>query len=137
VASLELCCVANGYILSHAGFHYKHFTPMISEIENVHRLYQQWENDKNSFYHKAWHWIWDVGSARGGVHDVGSPVWLDWNDEFTDIPGFPQIVGHTNDDVPRQTGNSYCIDAYRSTYCILTPGKNKPDFYTVDARVKK
>lgn len=133
----ELCCVANGYVLSHAGFHYNHFQPLSSEMDNIERLYEEWEATKNIFFDRAFHWIWDIGGVRGGNEDVGSPVWLDWNCEFVDMPGIPQIVGHTNSYVHRQRGNSYCIDAYRSTYCVLEPGKLRPDFYIVDAEPKK
>ena len=137
VLNLELCCEVNGYTLSHAGFHYDHFLPLSSEKDNIKRLYEEWENDKTSFYHQAFHWIGHVGGCRSGLHDVGSPVWLDWNCEFIEIPEVPQIVGHTNGPTHRQKGKSYCIDAYRSTYCILEPNKTQPDFYTVHAEPKK
>lgn len=131
VSDLELCCKVNGYIVSHAGFHYNNFQPLSSELENVKRLYNEWESDKHSFYNQAFHWIWDIGRCRYGLSDVGSPVWLDWNYEFVDIPGLPQIVGHTNGETHRQKGSSYCIDAFRRTYCVLEPNKKRPDFYTV------
>lgn len=137
VLNMELCCQANGYVVSHAGFHYNHFLPFSSELDNVIRLYHKWDEEKNSFYHQAYHWIWDIGQRRGGMHDVGSPVWLDFTTEFVDIPEMPQIVGHTSGRNYRQRGNSYCIDAYRSVYCVLNSEKPQPEIYTVKAEPRK
>lgn len=122
VKNLELCCWSNGFVLSHAGFHYNHFQPYLSEIQNVEKIYSKWEESKQTFKHEAFHWIKEAGTCRGGYHNVGSPVWLDWNMEFVDIPELPQVVGHTCCfDKPKQNGGSYCLDVYRSYCGILHP----------------
>jgi hypothetical protein len=131
VSGLELCCQANGYVVSHAGFHYNHFQPFSSELDNVIRLYHEWENDKMCFYNQAYHWIGDAGRCRSGYCEVGSPVWLDFNHEFVDIPEMPQIVGHTCGPTIKTKGNSYCIDTYRSSYCILSSENDQPEIYSV------
>ena len=132
-SNMELCCQVNGFTLSHAGFHTTHFQPNSTEHQNVQRLYDDWELTKQAFFNRAFHWIWDVGSYRGGDSIVGSPVWLEWSVEFEDIPLLPQIVGHTDDRVHRQRGNSYCIDANRTTYCVLEPQKTRPSFYVTES----
>jgi hypothetical protein len=119
VRSLELCCQVDNYILSHAGFHPSHFLPHMSEIDNIKRLHDEWESDKATFSNQAFHWIGAVGSCRGGIDDVGSPVWLDWNHEFVPIDGIKQIVGHTNSHEWREKSGNYCIDAYRTCYAII------------------
>ena len=129
VKNLELCVEVNGYIVSHAGFHYNHFQPLQSERDNIERLYTEWEEDKVTFPLNPFHWIIDVGTCRGGDSQVGSPVWLDWNVEFQPLDYVRQIVGHTNGpDVRTKFGHTeeeidYCLDAYRSVCAIVTPEK--------------
>jgi hypothetical protein len=75
------------------------------------------------------HWISMVGYCRGGDSVVGSPVWLDWNHEFTEIQDINQIVGHTTTASTeiriKESGNStnYCIDNLQQTYAILENDK--------------
>jgi len=131
--SLELSVNCNGYIASHAGFNYQHFKPYISEIDNIHDLYNNWEIDKETFMHKpTYHWIWYVGLCRGGDMSVGSPVWLDWNNEFTPIDNISQIVGHTttySTDIRCKVGvnglKNYCIDNMQQTYSIINNSEVK------------
>jgi hypothetical protein len=121
VKNLELCCRVGDYYLSHAGFQYEHFIPYISVEDNIDRLYNKWEQDKGSFYHYPYHWIWDVGTCRGGNAAKGSVVWCDWRHEFCPIPEIKQIVGHTSSikkEIREKDGN-YCIDNYRQTYAVI------------------
>lgn len=128
VYSTQLCAQVGDYILSHAGFHIKQFKyTSLTEYENIVEMYNQWERDKKTFSNKAFHWIGHVGKCRGGMNTIGSPVWLDWDHEFEPIPGINQIVGHTNtfnEHRPKKGKKSlnYCIDYYRTRYCILENG---------------
>ena len=122
-AGLELCCEANGWVCVHAGFHYDHFKPFMSERENILALYESWERDKMVFHQAPWHWIHFVGRCRGGINDIGSPIWLDWDAEFAPVENIKQIVGHTNywnNDLAniKSRGENYCVDKHRSL-CIL------------------
>jgi len=131
LVSLELCVEANGYILSHAGFQLEHFNKTESVIDGINRLYQEWEEDKVEFPRTAYHWIWGVGYCRGGFSSIGSPIWCDFNAEFIPMGEVNQIVGHTCGRDYRENEGNYCIDAYRTTYCILEPNLEKPNILKI------
>ena len=123
---LELCTqLGDNIVVSHAGFHYRHFKPYMSELDNIKWYYNEWEKDRRIFHREPWHWIWDVGQCRGGQAVVGSPVWLDWNNEFTPIDNVQQIVGHTttSDVSLRILSNgenlkNWCIDCMQQVYAV-------------------
>lgn len=118
---MELCVEVGDFILSHAGFHTSHFKPYMDERENIIQIYHEWENNKKHFQSQPGHWIWNIGSCRGGRQgDIGSPIWLDWHNEFRAIPNLKQIVGHTNSSyMHRIVGGNVCIDVYRTCYSII------------------
>ena len=64
-----------------------------------------------------------AGFARGGDMERGGPVWLDWNREFTEEIGIPQIVGHSVGTSHRKIGNSYCLDVRQSCYGVVSNGQ--------------
>lgn len=120
----ELCCQVDDYVVSHAGFHSAHFKPYHSEQENIELLYNKWQQEKNSFYNSPFHWIWDVGVCRGGDSKVGSPIWLDWAEEFYPLDNTKQIVGHSTNNIGiREKNNNYCIDGMQNTYCVIKDRK--------------
>ena len=125
---LKLCTLVGNYVVSHAGFHYDHFLPLKSELDNIRDLYDKWETDKAEFMHKPWHWIWDVGACRGGMSKVGSPVWLDWYEEFVPLDNIGQVVGHStkfgkHDPILKQGGfNNYNIDCMQHGYAVWENG---------------
>ena len=131
IDSLDLCTqLGDSTIVSHAGFHYDHFIPVLSELDNIERLRAQWKQDQHTFMHDPCHWIWAVGRCRGGYANVGSPVWLDWNDEFVPIDTVQQIVGHTSqqESALRVKLNgiglkNWCIDCMQKTYAIWEDGE--------------
>lgn len=122
---LELCVqLGDNWIVSHAGFNYRHFQPFMSELDNIERLYNEWERDKHSFHLEPWHWIWDVGRSRGGAAIVGSCIWQDWG-EFVPLDNVSQCVGHSTVSVPmlriKKNGNrlkNYCLDCLQRVYGI-------------------
>lgn len=75
--------------------------------------------------------LFGAGKARGGPQWFGGPTWLDWNYEFDEIAGFPQIVGHTADKAPRQKGESHCIDTHSKHYAMIVD--DKVSVYAIDA----
>jgi len=126
VEALELCAEGNGYVFSHAGFHYRQFTNAPSTVrDNISKLARVWRENRFEFRDRGFSWINDCGPARGGADDVGSPLWLDWDEEFVPMEEIRQIVGHTNGLATRTKRFSahevdYCLDAYRTTYAIVT-----------------
>jgi hypothetical protein len=89
-----------GYVLSHAGFHTDNL-----DILNPPALQAQLiEQCLRGNYPRAF----ESGRARGGYAKLGGPTWLDWNHEFRHIDGMPQIVGHTQTDIPRRAHESGC-----------------------------
>jgi len=127
---LELCCKVGEYIISHAGFHFHHFLPHITEFDNIQKLYDKWETEKIDFRNKSHHWMYNVGYCRGGYDKVGSPIWLDWNQEFTPLDEIQQIVGHTHikhyDTRLKRNSiglNNYCIDCNQKMYSVWNNGK--------------
>lgn len=119
-SDLELCVQVGDYIASHAGFNDLHLSPHLGVLDNIKAIHQKWENEKHSFKHEAFHWIWDVGPCRNGNDRVGSPVWLDWNHEFADIEEIKQIVGHTSSyEGARSCGLNWCLDGMQSCYGVV------------------
>ena len=76
------------------------------------------------FYHQPFHWIGNIGKSRNGPFDIGSPIWLDWDNEFKDDLNFPQIVGHTTSKRNlRNKGNSWCLDCLQTYYGVIENNK--------------
>jgi hypothetical protein len=128
--SLELCVKVGDTILSHAGFHCKQFQPFRSEEDNILSMYHGWESVKSTFMQHPAHWIWDVGPARWGKDSIGSPIWLDWTNEFIPLDHTQQLVGHTNHPkgfLIRTKGinglHNYCIDCDQNAYAIWENGE--------------
>lgn len=128
---LELCVQVDKYIVSHAGFHPKGLFPFTYPRASIKRLYRNWEEQKRHFHVFPDYWLNQVGPSRtkGGRSNYayGSPVWLDWFDEFEDISGCPQIVGHAQVDPfwrgipyePLKKGKSLCIDLAQSGFASI------------------
>lgn len=110
--------MVDGYLLSHAGI-----TP-----EFVHRVLDH-EALERAVLHQLKTESHDLpslvraGYARGGDQPKGGCTWLDWNDEFEDILGVPQIVGHTKAKEPRWKGASLCLDTMLKHYAVIEDGK--------------
>ena len=71
----------------------------------------------------ALHPLLRAGWVRGGDQAKGGCTWLDWDEEFEDIPGVPQIVGHTIGKEPRWKGASLCLDTQLRHYAVIEDGK--------------
>jgi len=126
IEALELCAEGNGYVFSHAGFHYQQLEDPTSSVrDNIIRLAREWRENRFEFREHGFHWTTECGACRGGMGTIGSPLWLDWDNEFVPMEEIRQIVGHTNGRDVRtknltQTKVDYCLDAYRTTYAIVT-----------------
>lgn len=90
------------YLLSHAGYHPSMLKYRHTEGSALRVAYQ----DNTRMIPP----LFTPSARRGGMPgEVGGPTWLDW-DDFEDIPGLPQIVGHSPNRVVRRKGESYCLD---------------------------
>lgn len=71
------------------------------------------------------HWFYNAGRARGGIHDKGGLIWLDFNKEFKPLKEINQIVGHSfqGEGMWKQNGENYCLDGGQQTYAILESGE--------------
>ena len=106
-----------GWWLSHAGFQPKW-------VKNGKPLYSSEDLLASLLAGEAPPMATEVGECRGGeMRAKGGLTWLDWYDEFEDIPGFPQIVGHSQGRQPRQKGVSWCIDTGLHHYGMITDGE--------------
>jgi len=109
-----------GYLCSHAGITLDHWSKRHSLLDNLDKLNRSlglWLNEKGELSR-----LYRAGFARGGDMEKGGPLWLDWNREFTEEIGLPQIVGHTVGADVRQMGRSFCMDAQQQCYGILKNG---------------
>lgn len=119
--NVNLFCVANGYLLSHAGFREHFWNSYWTNEQNLAYLWHKSKEDLRliDFIPSV---LFAIGEARGGNERMGGPVWCDWDYEFQDNLPIPQIVGHTNcHNTYRQIGKSFCIDSGGIGYAIIMP----------------
>lgn len=85
-----------GWTLSHGGISMEHFPYGYTTERLVNELLPDvWRNFRNLEYNHNW-LISGAGVHRGGNHNVGGVLWLDWRAEFyPSIDIGKQIVGHT------------------------------------------
>lgn len=112
------------WLLSHAGVHpYNMDYALVKDYPTILKAKEAECQDRlfsgqNSAFVSA-------GQARGGFSKYGGINWLDWNREFTPIPGLNQIVGHTVDHTWRIKPKSqketinYCIDDALKSVIII------------------
>jgi len=116
------------YLLSHAGIHPSHVQVTGDSreiiIETILQAYDRvWSESTEEELFRA-------GRSRGGTQKYGGITWLDWS-EFEEIPGIPQVVGHTAGGNWRSTGEgNYCLDTHLQHYAII-----EDDVVTVKNRV--
>ena len=129
VRELELTCFwdrfqlahfEQGFLFSHAGVNLDHWSRRRSVLENVEKLNLAMGNliDARGELNP----VFRAGFARGGDLERGGPLWLDWNREFSEEIGIPQIVGHTVGSEVRKMGHSYCLDVQQRRYGVLVDG---------------
>ena len=115
------------WLCTHAGFSNDFFKQQRKKksdsVQQVLDLSKKNLNKMNDEYFI--HSFFQVGFSRGGLNDVGGPLWCDY-DEFEDIPGINQIFGHTPNYTVRyrKTKNSehYCIDTKLKHYAVYQEG---------------
>lgn len=114
---IQLVTFKQGFLLSHAGITKDNWHDRNSIKDNLITLngYLNQLMGKD----KSLHRIYRAGFSRGGDLARGGPLWLDWNREFKDELGVPQIVGHTVGGDWRKQGRSFCLDAMQQCYAIL------------------
>lgn len=127
----QIFCVANGHLLSHAGFRENNWRPFRNDEENLDKLWEEGQEALELLPFKPSHFF-TIGYGRGGHSEYGGPLWLDWDTEFEDNLPLPQIVGHSFcRSTIRQIGHSYCIDGGQTTYCVIHPD-GKIDFKSME-----
>jgi len=110
---------ASSYLYSHAGVCPQVFadasgTVTLESIGQI--LAEAMDKARAGAYHPAL----GIGRRRGGTYPVGGITWLDFNAEFTPVPGFKQIVGHTPQPsgFAHQEGN-FCLDGIQQTVATI------------------
>ena len=110
-----------GWLLTHAGVHPSLWPGNAGLEDGIGALNRTMDRLKREAGPDDPHPLLGAGPARGGFHEVGGPLWLDFLEEFVDQLPFPQLVGHTrNPDVIR-INRSYCIDACQTVWAFLHP----------------
>lgn len=118
---IVLAHLEQGFLCSHAGVTLDFWSRRRSIDENMDRLNRllpcllDAQGDISPLFR--------AGFARGGDAERGGPLWLDWNQEFSEEIGIPQIVGHTVGVPFRKQGRSYCLDAQQQGYGLLNAGE--------------
>lgn len=118
---LQLLTEAGPFQVSHAGLHpywLGSHEPRSVRLK-VRQAWQALMHDLSGAPGSSHEWLIGAGRARGGTATVGGPLWLDWEKEFEDIPGLPQLVGHTRGEAIRRKGDSWCIDCGQASCTLL------------------
>jgi hypothetical protein len=122
--SLRGAVLIDGWLFSHAGVH-TDWWPSIGKTaeKQMENFDAYWDRAIDQIFEVPEDPIFAAGKARGGVVDVGGPLWLDWDAEFEDELDIPQIAGHTRCAKQTQKGRSYCIDMAQAAYAIVEDGE--------------
>jgi hypothetical protein len=94
--------LVNGFLISHAGIHPAYWPDSEAPLRALDRLRDQWSEALEECRCGGNPPLLSAGKARGGLAQVGGWLWCDWEEEFLDGLPFPQIVGHSADNKPRQ-----------------------------------
>jgi len=113
-----------GWLLTHAGVHPSLWPRNAGLEEGIETLNRTMERLKREAGPDDPHPLLGAGPARGGFHEVGGPLWLDFVEEFVDGLPFPQLVGHTRNRDVIQKNRSYCIDVCQTVWALLHPDGN-------------
>lgn len=127
---LELAVKVGKFTVSHAGFHPKQFAPGVNIKRAIKESVLEWRGDRSGGYlrHEL-PWIARCGKVRKGQSEVGSPIWLDFWEEFEPIEGINQVVGHTG--CPHfyvqhnhtEHSKNFCIDHSQQGCAVINGGK--------------
>jgi len=115
------------YLFTHAGieenwYHTEYPYTSLPISESLNKAFQ--DNEKSLF---------NVGKLRGGMNEVGGPLWLDkQKSELNPLKGYHQVVGHTPVDdiitvsIDTNTSITYCdcIERGSGNYYILNIEKD-------------
>ena len=112
--------LANGYLLSHAGLKQAHWPDGEAVNEaSLAKLYRRLQGKLHDLRGEPDVMLSGVPASRGGLDPIGGITWQDWEEDFVDDLPWPQIVGHTLLDKPREKGRSWNVDACGSYYALL------------------
>lgn len=100
-----------------------------SLFSNIEELKQALDEDNKKLY--------NIGSARGGWSPVGGIFWCDYWDEFEELEGLTQIVGHSSyrpEGQPKGIGkqnNCFNIDCLDRIEEVLIVDTDKEDVFKI------
>lgn len=121
----QLAFQYKNYLWTHAGIHkgwYKYQFPYKSA--NV-------ADDLNKAFEKNMNCIFDVGYSRGGLQNVGGPLWADKTETWDKpLENFHQIVGHTR--IKEMIHRKIDINTSVTYIDCLEDGANTPYILTID-----
>ncbi len=127
--SLELAAKVGDFTVSHAGFHPAQFPNSKDVKKSIKKAVLEWRGDRaGGFLREESPWISWCGKARGGKQVVGSPIWLDFWEEFQPIDGINQVVGHTRcphffaQHKHAKHSQNFCIDHSQQGCAIIEDG---------------
>ena len=94
--NFHVFCKCQDIIFSHAGFSSKYLEQYHISLDdnNLDNLWEETEDALEHISHGPSR-IFDCGAARGGIHNVGGPLWADFNSEFTCVKDVSQVFGHS------------------------------------------
>lgn len=132
----KLAFQVDNYLWTHAGVHtgwYKfRFNSSYTEMTDEEEDYLDKKNlatELNYAFERKLLCLFDVGRHRGGMHQVGGPLWLDSRPgSLKPLKGYHQIVGHTQ----RKTPKYYHIDKDTSYTVIDTNNENAFNITTIN-----
>jgi len=104
-------------VFSHAGIHpsfiqpYAKLSPTYFETLNRDISFKFTNNVKDP--------LLMAGQARWGFNKHGGITWQDWREEFKDVKGINQVVGHTIIDEPMYNGKNLNLDTNLKHVALL------------------
>lgn len=111
-----------GYMLSHAGWH-KNILPVRCDLSHE-QLIDFAEKGLAKVKQGLSCYVFNSGKRMDHTQFfTGGITWLDWWEEFEDIDGLKQIVGHTPYKKPDVKGKSWMIDTNCKYYGVLQDNK--------------
>jgi hypothetical protein len=111
-----------GWMLSHAGWH-KNILPVRCDLSHK-QLIDFAEKSLAKVKQGSSCYVFNSGKRMQHTqYFTGGITWLDWCEEFEDIDGLKQIVGHTEYRKPDKKGESWNVDTGCRYYGVLQDDK--------------
>ncbi len=121
---LKLCHFTQGFLCSHAGLSYDYFAHDFKvELPYIEKICKESLEMVSAGFYSS---LLGAGRDRGGPQTVGGILWVDFR-SFKPLPGFNQIVGHTEGKEVRslitEDSKNYCLDTSSKDIGIIEDGE--------------